>query len=126
MPDPLALARSLWDAFRTESWAEVRSRLHPDARIVSALLPEITLGRDLALYLWQVAITSGTYEPRPYAYIQLADDEVLVIGLFRPARALRELDAIVLTFREGLLWRSQYHATIDEFRAHVSSAAASG
>ena len=54
---------------------------------------------------------------KPYAFVELDDESALVIDLFRRARELGKADAAVLTFKDGLLWRCEYHVTIDAFRA---------
>jgi hypothetical protein len=111
---PAELGLRLWQAFRGRDWGSVRAMVHPEARIATALQPDPLVGRDQAVDVWQAAVEEGRFDPRPVGFIELDDTRVLLIGSIRPASVERQADALVLTFKGGLLWRSRYYASADE------------
>jgi hypothetical protein len=88
--------------------------VHPEARIATALQSQPLVGNDQVVDVWQAAVEEGSFDPRPVGFIELDDARVLLIGVIRPAPSEGQADALVLTFKKGLLWRSRYYESADE------------
>jgi SnoaL-like protein len=113
---PAELGRRLWTALRNHRWEMVQSMLHPDAKIESSLAPGRTLGRDEVFRLWRTALRERRWSPRPVGWVELNAQAVMLTGdlAIHPNDATGFDDIIVLVFRDGMLWRSVYYATVDE------------
>jgi hypothetical protein len=97
----------------------VRALVHPDARIATALQADPLVGGDQAVEVWRAAVEEGRFDPRPVGFVELDDERVLLIGVIKPASAQGEADALVLTFRDSLLWRSRYYESADDAQRSV-------
>ena len=111
---PEQLAQRLWLSFRGHNWDLVLTLLHPEARIESSLAPGRTLTAHETVEYWRNGIRDGLFDPKPVGFVELDDNRVLLLGPLRPTTEVGDADAYVLTFRDGLLWRANYYASVEE------------
>ena len=115
----LRLLEAISDAFSTGDWERLRSLYHDDARIVSVAAGERILGPDelIEVLSGQENSSYSTDDTKTEAFDENA---VVVYGTVRErdeAGTLFLTSAWVLTFSDGLVWRSKAYRSIDEARA---------
>ena len=115
----LRLLEAISDAFSTGDWERLRSLYHDDARIVSVAAGERILGPDelIEVLSGQENSSYSTDDTKTEAFDENA---VVVYGTVRERDEVGTLfltSAWVLTFSDGLVWRSKAYRSIDEARA---------
>jgi hypothetical protein len=115
----LGVLEAISGAFETSDWTTLRSLYDDDARISSVAAGQRVLGPDeLMEVLSQLDV--GSYYTDGADTVALDDQAVVVCGLARQrgdgeTRFTRS--AWLLTFRDGLVWRSKAYPSIEEARA---------
>ena len=115
----LRLLRTISDAFESREWSTLRSLYHDEARITAVATGDRILSPDELIEVLS-STESGSYATDDAETEALAENAVVVSGLvvqrgdgettFTPS-------TWVLTFRDGLVWRSKAYASVDEARA---------
>jgi hypothetical protein len=114
----LRLLEAITEAFTTRDWASLRALYHDDARISSVAAGDRILGADELMEIL-AGIESGSYATDDAETVALGDDAVVVWGLVRQRYETETRftpNAWVLTFRDGLVWRSRAYSSVDEAR----------
>jgi len=117
----LGLLEAISDAFRTKDWERLRSRYHDGARIVSVAARERVLSPDeLIEVLSDMLDAAGSYWTDDAKTRAFDDNAVVVSGVLRQRDDVQTRDvhtAWLLTFKDGLVWRSMAFRSIDDARA---------
>lgn len=115
----LTLLDAISDTFTTRDWAALRALYHDDARIVSVAGGNRVLSADALMEILS-AVESGSYGTNDAETEALDDSAVVVSGVVRErhgSEATFTPNAWVLTFRDGLVWRSRAYPSVDDARA---------
>ena len=115
----LTLLDAISDTFATSDWAALRGLYDDGALIVSVAGGDRVLNADELIEILS-AVEGGSYGINDAETEALDDNAVVVSGLVRERHGTEATftpNAWVLTFREGLVWRSRAYASVDEARA---------
>jgi ketosteroid isomerase-like protein len=115
----LRLLRAISDAFESRDWTTLRSLYRDDARITAVAAGHRTLSPDELVEVLSAA-ESRSYATDDAETAALDENAVVVWGLVvqRDEGATTFMpSAWVLTFRDGLVWRSKAYESVDEGRA---------
>jgi uncharacterized protein DUF4440 len=117
----IRLLEAISDAFRTKDWRRLRSLYHDQARIVSVAAGERVLSADeLIEVLSEMKDASASYSTDEAKTRAFDDNAVVVSGVLRQRDEVETLfihTAWLLTFDDGLVWRSMAFRSIDDARA---------
>jgi ketosteroid isomerase-like protein len=114
----LRLLDAISEAFTTSDWARLRSLYHDDARIWSVAGGDRVLSADELIDV--LSRTEGwSYSTDGARTEALDENAVVVLGIARQrieAEAVFISSAWLLTFRDGLVWRSRAYRSLAEAR----------
>ena len=115
----LRLLQAISDAFTTQDWAHLRSLYHDEARISSVAAGDRILGPDELIELLSQA-EGWTYSTDDARTEVLGANAVIVSGIASQRDEVGTLffpSAWLLTFYDGLVWRSKAYRSVREARA---------
>lgn len=118
---PAERARLILQLFLDQRIDLLRSLLHPDAQLETGFAtPGARFDQHGVLDAAWVAINSGAYRPE-YELVESLDDSTALVGVSIRYEIGEDLfserdAAILMSFRDGLLWRSRFFDTIDDAR----------
>ena len=116
----LRLLEALSDAFTTGDWERLRSLYHDDARIVSVAAGEKILGPDELIEVLSALDENRSYSTDDTKTEAFDHNAVVVYGILRERDEVGTMfteSAWVLTFSDGLVWRSKAYPSLREARA---------
>jgi len=114
----LRLLEAISDAFTTGDWERLRSLYHDEARIVSVAGGERVLGPDELIEVLS-GLENTSYSTDDAKTQAFDDNAVVVYGIVRERDEIGTLftsSAWVLTFFDGLVWRSKAFPSIQDAR----------
>jgi hypothetical protein len=114
----LRLLGAISDAFASGDWQRLRSLYHDEARIVSVAAGDRVLSPDELIELLSTS-ENDSYSTDDARTITFDDNAVAVAGVMRRREEVQTLyahSAWLLTFHEGLVWRSKAFRSIDQAR----------
>jgi hypothetical protein len=115
----LRLLRAISDAFATRDWTALRALYHDEALILSVAAGERILTADELIDVL-AATDVKTYSTDDAETEALDENAVIVAGLVRErdeAEVMYAPSAWVLTFKDGLVWRSRAYSSVEKARA---------
>jgi hypothetical protein len=116
---PAELAGTILRLYLDQRVHELRPLLHPEADLEAGFAaPGTRLSADATIDAAWVAMSSGAYRPE-YACVETLDSATALVGAkirYEIGEGLfSERDAaMVMTFKDGLLWRTRIYDSIDE------------
>jgi hypothetical protein len=124
---PAERARVILQLFLDQHMDLLRPLIHPDADLETGFGAQgARFDQDGALNAGWVAMSSGAYRPE-YEFVESLDDETALVGVSIRYEIGEDLfserdAAMLLTFRDGLLWQSRLFDTIDQaLEAHAGA-----
>jgi hypothetical protein len=115
----LRLLEAISDAFKTSDWEALRTLYHDEARISSVAAGDSILSPDELIDV--LSRTEGwSYSTDDARTEVLADDAVIVSGIARQRDEVGTMffpSAWLLTFHDGLVWRSKAYKSVSAARA---------
>jgi hypothetical protein len=115
----LVVLEAISDAFSSRDWERLRSLYHDQARISSVAAGDRILSADELIEVL-AGIEEGSYSTDDAATEALDQYAVVVSGLVRQRDDVGSMftwSAWLLTFRDGLVWRSKAYRSPEEARA---------
>jgi SnoaL-like domain len=115
----LRLLDAISEAFKTRDWARMRSLYHDQARIWSVAGGDRVLSPDELVEMLSGA-EGWSYSTDDARTEALGENAVVVLGIARQrfeAEAVFISSVWLLTFHDGLVWRSRAYRSLDEARA---------
>ena len=112
---PSQRVERLREAADARDWNLLRSRCHPDARLVLRMTEGTALALDDALAVLRADADAGAYEPTHYYIGDLDGSAAIAVGsVMGPHDQKAKHLCWLLTFRDGLLYRQVLCETSNE------------
>jgi hypothetical protein len=119
-PASLDLVSHVAAAYDKKDWRALRALYHDDARLFTSAAGEQVVGPDELMDVFE-ALQNSTYAVGATTTEPIDDHAVLISGRLRhplPGGGLGDSHrSWILTFKDGLVWRSCFYRSDDEARA---------
>ena len=116
----LDLVRHVASAYNRKDWQALRALYHDDARLFTSAAGERVVGPDELMDVFE-ALEKTMYSVGATSTQAIDDDAVLISGRLRyplPSGGLADGHrSWILTFKDGLVWRSCFYHSDGEARA---------